>query len=191
MKPGKMAAISAVLGSICCLGPVVLVVFGLGTLGLGAFLGRYHWFFIGGAALLLIYAWRLYVKEKTRCDAASCQMESKASAQITLIIATIAVLLFAGLNFYTYVIARPPEAKAAQPQEVTVTIPVEGMVCFTCGLTIEATLKRLGGVYQVGANVKEKSVTVTYEPKTVRVEDLVAAINRTGYKAELPVKSNP
>ena len=188
MKPGKMGVLSAVLASVCCLGPVVLVLLGLGTLGIGALLGRYHWFFIGGAALVLIYAWRVYAKEKRRCDAESCQMESKASAQITLIIATIAVLLFAGLNFYTYVIARPPEAKPAQPQEATVRIPVEGMVCFTCGLTIEASLKNLSGVHKADANVREKSVTVSYDPQKVKIEDIVAAINRTGYRAKLSEK---
>ncbi len=188
MKPGKMGVLSAVLASICCLGPVVLVLLGLGTLGIGALLGRYHWFFIGGAALVLIYAWRVYAKEKRRCDAASCQMESKASARITLLIATIAVLLFAGLNFYTYVIARAPEAKAAQPQEATVTIPVEGMVCFTCGLTVEASLKNMVGVHKAEASVKDHSVTLTYDPQRVKVEQMVAAINRTGYRAQLPAK---
>ncbi len=188
MKPGKMGVLSAMLASVCCLGPIVLVLLGLGTLGIGALLGRYHWFFIGGAALVLIYAWRLYAKEKRRCDTESCQMESKASAQITLTIATIAVLLFAGLNFYTYVIARPPEAKAAQAQEAVVTIPVEGMVCFTCGLSVEASLKDLVGVHKAEASVKQHSVTVSYDPEKVKVEQMVATINRTGYRAQLPAK---
>ena len=151
MKPTKASVLSAILASVCCLGPVVLVAVGLGSLGIGAFLGRYHWFFLGGAGVILIFAWRVYRKEKVRCDAERCQMESRPGVLTALIIATAAVALFAGLNVYTYVGDRAassaPETKSAAGKTniERVTIPVEGMVCFTCELTVESSLKRLNG----------------------------------------------
>lgn len=42
MTPDRLGILSALFASVCCLGPVLLVVLGLGSLGLGAFLGRYH-----------------------------------------------------------------------------------------------------------------------------------------------------
>lgn len=193
MRPASMGIFSAILASLCCLGPVALVLLGLGTLGAGAFLGRYHWFFIGGAALILIYAWRLYLKEKRRCEAARCQMEGRTPARITLIIATVAALSFAALNVYTYVIAAAPES-AARPSHLgqwsQVEIPVKGLVCFTCELVVESSVKNLNGVAEAKASVKRGSVTVKYDPQRIKVEEIVAAIDRTGYRAELPKKSD-
>ncbi len=188
MKPGRIGVLSAALASVCCLGPVVLVLLGLGTLGLGAFLGRYHWFFLASAVLILVFAWRIFAKEKRRCDAEHCQMESRKSALTTLLIATLAVAVFAALNVYTYVLSKPVETKAAQMPagQRTVAIPVDGMVCFTCEVSVESSLRGLDGVQAAKASAKQGSVAVTYDPQRLTVEKLVEAINRTGYRARLP-----
>lgn len=189
MTPGKMGIFSGILASLCCLGPVILLLLGFGSLGLGAFLGRYHWYFLAAAGLVLTVAWRAYAREKRRCDAEHCTMANKASASITLLIATAVVLAFAGLNFYTYSgmgrsAAKPETASVAQQE--TLTLPVEGMVCFTCEVAVEQALKGLRGVREAKASVQGKSVTVTYDPAAVKVEQMVEAINRTGYRAQLP-----
>lgn len=188
MKPGKIGILSAALASVCCVGPVLLVLLGLGALGFGAFLGRYHWFFLAGALALLVYAWRVYLKEKSRCDVAHCEMESKKSALTTLILASTAVAAFVGLNVYTYVLSKPAEKKS-QPSPIaqeTITLPVEGLVCFTCELALESRVKRLEGVRSADASVKGHSIVVTYDPQKLTPGKLVQAINETGYKAPLP-----
>ena len=63
MRSDRMGMLSALVASVCCLGPVLLVLLGLGSLGFGALIGRYHWWFIGAAIALLTYAWRSYLKE--------------------------------------------------------------------------------------------------------------------------------
>jgi len=67
-----------------------------------------------------------------------------------------------------------------------VVIPVEGMTCLTCELTVESSLKRLPGVASAEANVAQQRVTVQYDPAQVTVEQLMAAINQTGYQASRP-----
>ena len=67
MKAKGLGILSAITASVCCLGPIVLIVLGLGSLGLGAALGKYHWYFIFAAALILSFAWRSYFKEKKSC----------------------------------------------------------------------------------------------------------------------------
>jgi len=184
-----MGVFSAILASVCCLGPVVLVLMGLGALGIGSFLGRYHWFFLAGAVLILGYAWRVYKKEKGRCDAAHCEMQSRKSALTTLLVATIAVAVFAGLNVYTYAVSKPAETKPETPaveENKVVSIPVEGMVCFTCELTVESALKKIDGVISAKANVRQANVRVTYDPQKVAVQHLVEAVNQTGYLAHQP-----
>lgn len=189
MKAEKLGILSALLASLCCLGPLVLVLVGLGTLGLGAFFGRYHWWFILAAIGLLTFAWRSYLKEKRRCDSARCEMAQGKTTKWTLTLASTVVAVFVGLNLYTYASqsrtgARPTPGSSGHLSAVT--IPVEGMTCFTCELTVESSLKRLPGVQDADAKVTEQAAYVRYDSGRVSLDELIAAINKTGYKAARP-----
>ncbi|MBC8500530.1 MAG: hypothetical protein ISS25_03135 [Nanoarchaeota archaeon] len=67
----KIIPVSAFIGGLCCFTPVVLVLFGLGTVAYGVslanvFYGTYKWAF-RGAALLFLFAglfWYIYKKEE-------------------------------------------------------------------------------------------------------------------------------
>lgn len=102
MKAKNLGIFSAIFASICCVGPVVLILLGLGTLGIGAIIGKYHWWFLSAGILLIIIAWRYYFKEKKTCDLRACQMENKKLTLFILVIATLIVIFFIGLNLYMY-----------------------------------------------------------------------------------------
>lgn len=190
MKADRLGILSAVFASVCCLGPVLLVLLGLGSLGFGAVLGRYHWWFIGAAIALLTYAWRSYLKEARRCKAASCEVARGKMTRTVLTLASVVVAVFVGLNLYTYAsqssAARPQAASAVRGSLSSVTIPVEGMTCFTCELTVKSSLKRLPGVQDADAKVNEAAAHVSYDPTRVSLDELIEAINKTGYKASRP-----
>lgn len=190
MKADKLGLVSALLASVCCLGPVLLVLLGLGSLGFGAVVGRYHWWFITAAILLLSVAWRSYLKEASRCQTASCQMTRGKMTRTVLTLASVVVAIFVSLNLYTYASqsrrTNAAPASLAQGDVASVTIPVEGMTCFTCELTVESSLKKLSGVQSADAKVNEASAYVSYDPARVSLDDLVSAINKTGYHAKPP-----
>ena len=190
MKPEKLGIVSALVASVCCVGPMVLVLLGLGSLGVGAVLGRYHWWFILVAIGLLTYAWRSYVKEAYRCRTEACEMARGKTTRTALILASGVVALFVGLNVYTYASqSRGADLRMASPGNKTVistVIPVEGMTCFTCELTVESSLKRLSGVQSVDAKVNERAAYVMYDPNQIHLEQLIAAINQTGFRASRP-----
>jgi mercuric ion transport protein len=102
MKPQRLGILSSVVASVCCLGPPLLILLGLGSLGVGAFLGKYHWYFILGGGVLLTVAWISYFKEKRRCQTHQCQMARQGTTRGILVAATLIVAVFAGLNAYTY-----------------------------------------------------------------------------------------
>ncbi len=89
MNAGKLGALSAVTASLCCLGPAMLVAFGLGGLGLGALFSQYAGVLIGVAAMLLVLGWRLYSKEAQRCRNAQCQMPGRTGTLAMLAAASI------------------------------------------------------------------------------------------------------
>jgi copper chaperone CopZ len=190
MKAARLGILSALTASVCCLGPVLLALAGLGSLGFGALIGRSHWWFIGAAIALLTYAWRSYLKDAGRCRAARCEMAGGRRTQIALLLASMVVAVFVGLNLYTYASqthqATPLGTALRSGPLASLVIPVEGMTCFTCELTVESSLKGLPGVRSVDANVTDAAAYVQYDPAQVSLDELVAAINKTGYRASRP-----
>src|SRR5438094_3734492 len=112
MKAKQAGILSAILASICCVGPLLLVAIGVGS---GAvWVGRYHWFFLIGGIAVLTWAWAKYLREKTMCDCEHKAVPGGRSGIFTLLIATLLVLGFASLNIARYVFARPPVAAPIQ-----------------------------------------------------------------------------
>lgn len=187
MKASKAGVVSALLASACCIGPLLLIAIGLGSGA--AFVGRYHWFFLIGGLAVLTWAWAKYLREKTVCDCEHTEMQGRRGAMFTLLIATVVVLGFAGLNISRYVFASPPPSKTEQPPVTGATravFPVEGMTCATCEIAIRRALTKVPGVKAARVSVTSKSAEVDYDPQQTAPEALVAAINSTGYQATLP-----
>jgi copper chaperone CopZ len=71
-----------------------------------------------------------------------------------------------------------------------VEIAVYGMRCGHCELTVKHALEELQGVKKVKVRRSRKSALITLEPnRQVSVRDLIAAVNATGYRAEVVTAS--
>jgi len=190
MKANQAGILSAILASTCCVGPLLLVTIGIGS---GAvWVGRYHWFFLIGGIAVLIWAWAKYLREKTICDCEHKPMGGRRTAMLTLLITTVLVLGFAGLNISRYVFASAAVAAQTQMQLANglnrIVLSVEGLSCVTCEIPVRHALRRIDGVKSVDVNAGTKTATVDYEAAKTNPEQLVAAINSTGYRAMLPNK---
>jgi copper chaperone CopZ len=190
MKAKHAGILSAILGSICCVGPLLLVALGLGTTA--ALIAGYHWLFVIAAIVVLAWAWVKYFREETRCACEHRAMNGRGPSLLTLLIASAIVLGFAALNVSSYVFAEtPPVPQAFGTADLQrVVIPVEGMSCTTCEIAVRHALKRIDGVKSVHVSLATKTATVDYEAAKTTLEQLVAAINSTGYRASLPDKTN-
>ena len=188
MKAKYAGILAAVLGSICCVGPLLLIAVGLGTGA--AVIGRYHWFFVMGAIAVLAWAWVKHFREKTRCACEHRPMDGRGISLFTLLVASAIVLAFAGLNIRSYAFAGSP--RAAAPNAVAnlqrVVIPVDGMSCAACEIAVRNALKRINGVASAHVSVAMKNATIDYDPAKTNPDQLVAAINSTGYRASLTQK---
>lgn len=76
--------------------------------------------------------------------------------------------------------------KQQQPIVAEVTIPVQGMTCGSCEHHIETEVIRKAGVIEIDADHEKAIAHVKYDSSKISLEQLVAAINETGYKASLP-----
>ena len=67
-----------------------------------------------------------------------------------------------------------------------VMLPITGMTCAACSSFLQKTLTQQPGVESANVNLMMNNATVLYRAGEASPEGLVAAINDTGYGAELP-----
>jgi hypothetical protein len=88
---GAVAWIGAALSSLCCLLPLAIIVFGLGS---GAFMAvtmKYRWLLVPAGVVGVTTGFVLYVRERRRCDAAACRMAGSRVTLALLIMASLVV----------------------------------------------------------------------------------------------------
>ncbi len=73
-----------------------------------------------------------------------------------------------------------------------ITLPVTGMTCANCALTIERNVRKLQGVSVANVNLASEKLTVNFDPTLLDERGIIARVERIGYgiatgKTELPI----
>ena len=68
------------------------------------------------------------------------------------------------------------------------TLIVEGMTCAACSARVEKVLNRLEGIKRATVNLSTNKAIVEFPSGAVEDEDLIKAIEKAGYKAEIEVE---
>ncbi len=92
-----------------------------------------------------------------------------------------------GLVPAAYAAPVPTQAPAQVPAQTprTITLAVRAMTCGGCVLGTRKALTRLPGVAKADVSYEKGTAVVTYDPRRVTVEQMVAAIKTLGYTATL------
>ena len=62
-----------------------------------------------------------------------------------------------------------------------ITLPVTGMTCANCVVTVERNLKKVNGVQSAAVNLSSERAVVEYDPSLTGLGDLIGRIERAGY----------
>jgi len=188
MKSKNLGLISALVGSVCCVGPALLAFLGLFGFA-GGFFSGYHWYFIAAGVIGVAIAWWQFFREKKHLHALAARMRNEGTTRAILTLATVVIVVVLGFSTYPLLARRassPASPVATTAAMKSITLPVSGMDCAICAVPIRARLHELAGVDKVDVDVPNGEVSVNYDPSKVKPGQLVAAINSTGYKASLP-----
>ncbi|HCZ37266.1 MAG TPA: ATPase P [Cytophagales bacterium] len=101
----------------------------------------------------------------------------------TLIISFLATALICGCSCkaaYGQTQEKPFGTVKTKVVELTVT----GMTCQGCADHVTTALSKKAGVVKSDVQFTSNSATITYDPSTVKEEEIIQAIEETGYKAE-------
>lgn len=61
-------------------------------------------------------------------------------------------------------------------------LPILGMDCPSCALTIEKRLRKLEGIKEAKVNYITQDVAVIYDPSKIRIPEIEKAIEELGYR---------
>ena len=190
MKDKTLAAasvVSAVLASLCCIGPLVAAGLGLGAFGAAAlFEPRRAYLLAFTAGLLgLAFYWTYRKRPHEKCEGGSCPTGPRKSRKTQLWTVTGAVAMLAAFPYYSgFFLRQVPAASsialAAAGRSSVAEFHVEGMTCPACVLGIQATLSRREGVKEIQVLYDEKTAHVVFDPAIITAEQLSKAFEELG-----------
>jgi mercuric ion transport protein len=185
----NLGILTALASSLCCIMPVLAIV--AGTSGLAS---TFSWleparpYFIGASVLVLGFAWYQKLKPQPIIDACGCSVEQKTPFMQTkafLGIITLVSALLLSFPSYAHVFfpkSTPPSViSSAITQKVE--FKIEGMTCSGCEEHVSSEINKLKGIAEVVVSYEKGTAIVAFDGKQTTVEDIIKAINATGYNA--------
>lgn len=189
------AVLTALGASLCCLGPLLALTFGVGAFGAATTFASARPYLLGAAVLALAFGfYRIYYGREACAPDGTCATKPVSrTTRLSLWLASVAVLIFALSPYYVGALTRrlgPHQEKeaaaTAQPATARVTFNVSGMTCAGCETTIKLTLEQTPGVRRAEVSYERGEAVVEYDPNVTSTDKLRAVINETGYTCELP-----
>lgn len=171
---GSLSA--AVAASLCCTVPLAAAGLGLGAASLGSVLQPWRPLLIAVAAVFLAKGFYDAYKPLPDCGE-GCAPKSRRGIRIGMWLTTAVALSLLGVPYVT------GSAGGSKPPAGSLVYHVEGMTCEGCEATVEQTIRSVKGVRSVDASFKDSRAVVDFDPKTGKPEDVLAAIERSGYRA--------
>jgi copper chaperone CopZ len=180
---GVMAAFAALL---CCVTPVLA--FLVGASGIAAtfsWIEPFRPFLVALTVAFFGFAWIQKLKSSKSQTGCNCDPSFWQTKKFLGIITVLAGLMLAFPN-YAYVFysdsgnqnhTTVSEADSTKK----VVIDVKGMTCASCEIHVEIAVSSLKGVKNVKASYASGTATVDFLPNEIQVDQIVAAINQTGY----------
>ncbi|MFN7088739.1 MAG: mercuric transporter MerT family protein [Candidatus Paceibacteria bacterium] len=181
--------VSAILASICCIGPLILAGLGIGSVGIFSSLERYRLIFTLVTFAFLGAAFYLTYRKKRTTDAC-CDINTIKKVLIKKIALWVITAVAVGLLLFPYVYEafnRLPATVSLSEYQKRAVIRVEGMTCETCAQSIRSALSNVQGVMAINVDLEKKEVVVGFDSgiNDIPVTQLLTAIESTGYKPSI------
>jgi Cu+-exporting ATPase len=68
-----------------------------------------------------------------------------------------------------------------------VKIPVEGMTCASCALTVKKAIEKLPGTDDINVDLATNMAIFSYDPNLITLEEIAKNVSKTGYKLKLSI----
>jgi mercuric ion transport protein len=177
--------IAAIIASLCCIGPVLVALIGVGSIGAFSVFESYRPYLIGITVLLLGFAFYLvYRKREVKCEDGSCKIQDAGKWNKVGIWS--ATLLAAVAIAFPYLGVAPlASANVAVQGKAVVSLNVEGMDCKACATGVEGSLASIHGVHKARVSFEKGEAVIDYDPALVKPDAFVKRVKENGFSATI------
>ena len=188
------AIVTAIIASICCLGPLVLLALGISGAWISSLsaLEPYRPVFMTITFVFLGFAfYTVYKKPKVEtCESGSYCGNPKAEriSKIILWVVTVSVVILFALPYvipYLYGDTQGQQMQSIPEGMKTVTLGVKNMTCAACTVTITKSLKNLEGIKDVKVSLDPPRAIVVYDPAKADIKKITTATANVGYPSSV------
>jgi len=197
----KGGILSGVLASLCCVGPLVLVLFGLGSVSFALSLSQYRLYFLGIGFLFMIAVIVFHLKKKNKtCDLNCFSVEGLKrdgrfiisvvlSMGISYILALYVLVPTISPIIYGNVVSKTTGTQSASLTKNAVNtnndntntnsnlhklvVKISGMTCAGCATGIQSILQSLDGISNARISYPEGIGEITYNPEVITKEEII------------------
>lgn len=195
---GLLVALTA---SLCCITPALATLAGIGGVAAAfSWMEPFRPYLIGFTVLFLGFAWYQKLKPRTKEEIeCACEPARPAGGEDDkssfwqskkfLGIVTVFAVLMLAFPSYSHVFYPDRNNANVSPTAVNdkthinkIVLNVKGMTCAGCESHINNAVGQLEGVQEAKASFKQGDVMVSYDPQVVKKNQVIEAINKTGYQ---------
>ncbi len=181
--------LTAIAASLCCITPVLALISGVsGMASSFSWMEPFRPYLVGITVLVLSFAWYQKFKQKKAKIECACEEDEKPSffqSKKFLGIVTVFAVLMLAFPYYSYIFFPKTESKVIVVESnniVQASLDIEGMTCQGCEEEVKNEISQLPGFIEAQVNHETGKATVKFDKSKTTLEQVVSAINKTGYK---------
>ncbi|MGC8595905.1 MAG: mercuric transporter MerT family protein [Candidatus Kryptoniota bacterium] len=181
---------TAIVASLCCIGPAILAVLGVGAVGFFSSFEPYRPYFLSLTVFLLGLAFYFtYKKKQVICEDGSCKIVN--AGKWNRIGVWISSMIVLAAILFPYVSLAPAAGAAARSQQgaerqySAVVLSIRGMDCEACANGLQASLLQMKGVKSAQVNYKSGTAVIKYDSTQVAPSAFTSFLARVGFKASI------
>jgi thiol-disulfide isomerase/thioredoxin len=178
----SIGVVSGIIASLCCLGPVFIILLGLSSLSVAISITQYNPYFLILSFIFMAGAIWVYLRKKNQ---GCCNLNVIKKNRNFISLAAITMVLFYVVALYVLLPAITPHIYGIASKNVgiqtseklrQVTLEIYGITCPSCVNAIESLLKQKEGVVNASFNYFQGIGEVVYDPSKITIDDIVKAI---------------
>lgn len=174
---------AGLIASLCCIIPLILIIFGLTSASVALKFVQYKPYFISLSVIFLVLSIFVFFRKK---EEACCLPEEKFSkkwfigAAVGIHLLTFLILLYVlipNISPFVHNLSSTESTASlinnSQELKSQLHLKISGMTCSSCATGIKYELERLNGVIEAGVSFYQSRATITYDSNKITSKEIL------------------
>jgi copper chaperone CopZ len=178
---------AGIISSLCCILPLILVIFGLVSIGTALRIVQFKPYFIGLSIVFLVVSLVLFLRKNKSCCITDKRFFVGTAIITHLLIFILLLYVFVPIiapSVYTEVSINAFAVNS--PENHKLTLKIDGMTCSGCAYGIQYQLEQLEGVIKAEVSFSKRNGEIIYNSNKISAERIInSEVFSNLYSAEI------